>query len=106
ARPQRGLALADLVGELRRVVCDPEEDRERRQRASVQLARLAREGVPGADPDTWYGVAEPTCTDPLVSRDEPVPMSPSTVDVLAKCPLRSEEHTSELQSRENLVCRL
>src|SRR5690606_42105422 len=22
------------------------------------------------------------------------------------CPLRSEEHTSELQSRENLVCRL
>ncbi|KEI43322.1 ATP-dependent helicase [Saccharopolyspora rectivirgula] len=88
ARPQRGLALADLVGELRRVVCDPEEDRERRQRASVQLARLARAGVPGADPDTWYGVAEPTCTDPLVSGDEPVPMSPSTVDVLAKCPLR------------------
>src|SRR5690606_41633141 len=23
-----------------------------------------------------------------------------------RCPLRSEEHTSELQSRENLVCRL
>src|SRR5690606_41374985 len=26
--------------------------------------------------------------------------------VLADLPLRSEEHTSELQSRENLVCRL
>src|SRR5690606_39848802 len=24
----------------------------------------------------------------------------------ARCPARSEEHTSELQSRENLVCRL
>src|SRR5207302_6875064 len=24
----------------------------------------------------------------------------------ARCPCRSEEHTSELQSRENLVCRL
>src|SRR5690606_39395490 len=31
-----------------------------------------------------------TCALPisLVSGDEPVPMSPSTVDVLAKCPLR------------------
>src|SRR5690606_39462302 len=25
---------------------------------------------------------------------------------LTACPVRSEEHTSELQSRENLVCRL
>src|SRR5690606_12766371 len=27
-------------------------------------------------------------------------------DLLGRCSLRSEEHTSELQSRENLVCRL
>src|SRR5690606_41065907 len=29
-----------------------------------------------------------------------------THDVIEEGPLRSEEHTSELQSRENLVCRL
>src|SRR5436309_12356105 len=31
---------------------------------------------------------------------------PSIEPPLALMPLRSEEHTSELQSRENLVCRL
>src|SRR5207302_11159088 len=30
----------------------------------------------------------------------------ATAAGLADCPTRSEEHTSELQSRENLVCRL
>src|SRR5690606_39426384 len=38
ARPQRGLALADLVGELRRVVGGPGWGRERRERASVQVS--------------------------------------------------------------------
>src|SRR5690606_39668337 len=37
--------------------------------------------------------------------------SPGGWNIIGKCPvpmfdLRSEEHTSELQSRENLVCRL
>src|SRR5690606_40752104 len=31
---------------------------------------------------------------------------PLDADLLGDVPLRSEEHTSELQSRENLVCRL
>src|SRR5690606_41786713 len=30
----------------------------------------------------------------------------SIFSLLVKCLIRSEEHTSELQSRENLVCRL
>src|SRR5690606_39441107 len=34
-----------------------------------------------------------------VGRIDPLPEAP-------RCPLRSEEHTSELQSREKLVCRL
>src|SRR5690606_40358671 len=42
-----------------------------------------------------------------VSRADPIPKA----RVMASCPTRpvtprSEEHTSELQSRENLVCRL
>ncbi|TDD83562.1 ATP-dependent helicase [Saccharopolyspora karakumensis] len=88
ARPERGLTLADLVGELRRVVCDSEEPEERRRRAAGQLARLAADGVPGADPDTWYGLPAPSTDAPLVTGDDPVKVSPSTVDILAKCPLR------------------
>ncbi|MFC7343148.1 ATP-dependent helicase [Saccharopolyspora griseoalba] len=87
-RPERGLTLADLVGELRQVVCDPEEGPERKRRAAHQLARLAADGVPGADPDSWYGLPESSSGAPIVAADEPVRVSPSTVDILAKCPLR------------------
>src|SRR5690606_41145701 len=33
-------------------------------------------------------------------------LPPLTTTIFKWCPTRSEEHTSELQSRENLVCRL
>ncbi len=56
--PNRALVLADLVGELRRAVCDGTAPAERRRRAARQLARLAEAGVPGADPDVWYGLPE------------------------------------------------
>src|SRR5690606_40355176 len=35
-----------------------------------------------------------------------IPYPPGTGEAVATGQLRSEEHTSELQSRENLVCRL
>ncbi|MEV0087204.1 ATP-dependent DNA helicase [Saccharopolyspora sp. NPDC050642] len=88
ARPERGLALGDLVGELRRVVCDAEAEPGRRQRAAAQLARLANAGVPGASPEAWYGLPESSTAAPLVTGDDPVKVSPSTVEILAKCPLR------------------
>src|SRR5690606_40372542 len=45
--------------------------------------------------------------DVLAPDDDVVPLAPETVDVtLYLQQWRSEEHTSELQSRENLVCRL
>src|SRR5207302_9492469 len=34
------------------------------------------------------------------------PLAPGRAGPAARRPVRSEEHTSELQSRENLVCRL
>src|SRR5688572_31892446 len=37
---------------------------------------------------------------------EQSPMDIETIADLQKIPLRSEEHTSELQSQSNLVCRL
>lgn len=103
-RPERGLVLGELVGELRRVVTDAGAAPERRQRAATQLARLAEAGVPGAHPDGWYGLAAQSVDSPLWTDGEPIRVSPSTVEVLAKCPLRwmVERHggqdTAELAS--------
>lgn len=92
--PQRGLVLAELVGELRQVVSDVDAGADRRSRAARQLARLARAGVPGAHPDSWYGLPEQSCAAALVGDGEPIRVSPSTVETLAKCPLRwmAERH--------------
>jgi superfamily I DNA/RNA helicase/RecB family exonuclease len=108
ARPvrstERALSLADVVGELRRVVCGEVESADRRERAAAQLARLAKAGVPGADPRTWYGLADVSTGDPLWTDEDEVRVSPSTVEVLTKCPLRwlVERHggtdTAELPS--------
>ncbi len=76
--PHRALVLADLVGELRRAVCDGTAPAERRGRAARQLARLAAAGVPGADPDVWYGLPELSSTVPLRVADERIVVSPST----------------------------
>jgi superfamily I DNA/RNA helicase/RecB family exonuclease len=97
-KPGRALLLAELVGELRRAVCSPEEPGEepharaaraaRRSRAAVQLARLARAGVPGAAPDDWYGLAPLSTDAPLRAPGEVVPVSPSDVEKILRCPLR------------------
>lgn len=86
--PERALALADLVGELRRAACDSTLTEERRRGAARQLARLAEAGVPGADPRGWYGLPAVSSTDPLRTKDDTVTVSPSTVELLARCPLR------------------
>jgi superfamily I DNA/RNA helicase/RecB family exonuclease len=89
ARPaERPLVLPELVGELRRVVCDDAAESGRRRLAAGQLARLAAAGVPGAHPDSWYGLGEVSTEDPLFGPDEVIRVSPSTIDVLARCPLR------------------
>ncbi|MEU6643650.1 ATP-dependent DNA helicase [Saccharomonospora sp. NPDC046836] len=85
---ERSLVLSELVGELRSVVCDPDAEPQRRQLAVRQLTRLARAGVPGAHPDQWYGLRGPSTDAPLRSTADPIRVSPSTVDILAKCPLR------------------
>jgi superfamily I DNA/RNA helicase/RecB family exonuclease len=87
-RPQRGLVLGELVGELRRVVCSDSESAERRSRAARQLARLAEAGVPGAHPESWYGVADVSTDAPLWTEEQKVSVTPSTIEVITKCPLR------------------
>jgi len=87
--PGRALVMHSLVAELRGVVCDPEAESSRRQRAAHELARLADAGVPGTAPEEWYGTAELSSTDPLWDEDEAaVALSPSTVELLRTCPLR------------------
>ncbi|MDV6013845.1 ATP-dependent DNA helicase [Haloechinothrix sp. LS1_15] len=93
AQPQGGqvarpLVLSRLVGDLRVAACDPDADPGRRRRAARQLARLAQAGVPGAHPDSWYGLAGVSTVEPLHPAGEVVTVSPSTVDVLVRCPLR------------------
>jgi superfamily I DNA/RNA helicase/RecB family exonuclease len=85
---RRALVLADLVGDLRRAVSDPDTPEERRRRAARQLARLADAGVPGAHPSSWYGLDALSTADPLRDKEELVTVSPSNVETLAKCPLR------------------
>jgi superfamily I DNA/RNA helicase/RecB family exonuclease len=90
-RPGRSLVLAELVGELRRAVCAPADgpaEEERRRRAAVQLARLAEAGVPGAHPDDWYGLAPVSTAAALRVPGEVVPVSPSDVEKIVRCPLR------------------
>ncbi|MDT7615621.1 MAG: hypothetical protein QOF00_3068 [Pseudonocardiales bacterium] len=91
-RPGRSLVLAELVGELRRAVGAPDdgsaENAGRRERAAVQLARLAEASVPGAHPRDWYGLAPVSSEEPLRGPDEIVPVSPSDIEKIMRCPLR------------------
>lgn len=87
----RALTAANLVGELRAVVTAPAGavSEARRRAAATQLARLADAGIPGADPESWYGLSEVSSAQPLwLAEDGPVRLSPSNVETLMACPLR------------------
>lgn len=79
------LSLPALLAELRHTVCDPLAREDAKTQAARQLARLARAGVPGADPDEWW-------TTTTVSTDATLPtdgtVSPSRIEGLLVCPLR------------------
>ncbi len=60
----RVLALDPLVAELRDAVCDPSRPGHERQAAATNLARLAAAGVYGAEPEHWWGTAEPSTSGP------------------------------------------
>ncbi len=77
------LTLRSQVGRLRRRVTRGGADA---RAAASTLAALAVEGVPGADPDSWHGLLEPSTTGPLFD-GEPVPLSPSAIESLLDSPL-------------------
>lgn len=87
----RPVTLPALVAELRQVLeCSDESDPTGagRRQAAAHLARLAVAGVPGADPDDWYGLAPISDDGPLRAPQEPVRVSPSKVESFERCPLR------------------
>ncbi len=91
------LSPTAVVGRLRSVVCAPQGavGDDERVTAARQLARLAADGVPGADPAQWYGMTALSTLEPLWSgQDHTVTLSPSTLQALSDCPLRwlAERH--------------
>ncbi|MGN6301505.1 MAG: PD-(D/E)XK nuclease family protein, partial [Angustibacter sp.] len=82
--PTHPLTLSGVVARLRQQVCGGGPAA---AAAARRLARLAAEGVPGAHPDDWYGVAELTDDRPLAT-GEPVRVSPSKVEAFERCGLR------------------
>ena len=93
----RLLSAPAVVGRLRGVVCAPEGtvDDDIRRTAATQLARLAKAGVPGADPAEWYGMTPISTAEPLWSDDDHVvTLTPSSLQTLTDCPLRwlAERH--------------
>jgi superfamily I DNA/RNA helicase/RecB family exonuclease len=88
ARPPRALTLPALVAELRAAVTDRRTSPERRNAAAAELAYLADAGVPGADPDQWWGLPELSDDRPLTDDGEPVTVTPSTMESALRCSLR------------------
>jgi superfamily I DNA/RNA helicase/RecB family exonuclease len=96
-RPRRALTLASLVADLRTAVSSPGIDGEARagagtrraERAARVLALLADAGVRGAHPDSWYGIPEISTLEPLAAPGDPVTLSPSQIESMIECPLRT-----------------
>ena len=92
----RVLSAATVVGRLRGVVGAPDGavDVTARDCAATQLARLAKAGVPGADPAEWHGLIPLSTSDPLRGPNDPITLTPSTLQTLNDCPLRwlAERH--------------
>ncbi|WP_168209208.1 UrvD/REP family ATP-dependent DNA helicase [Agromyces intestinalis] len=85
AARRRPLHLRGLVGALRREAVESAAIGSGvSTEAAAALARLAEEGVPGAHPDEWYGLREPSTTAPVIDLEgDPearVPVSPSQID--------------------------
>jgi len=83
------LSLRGLVGHLRHQLATTRSAGVRGEAAEA-LARLADEGVAGAAPTDWWGLLEPSTTEPLVDLSDPearVPVSPSQIGAFEECPL-------------------
>lgn len=87
ASAEHPLTLRGLVARHRRTLTTSSSEAARAE-AAGQLAVLAREGVPGAAPEDWYGVAEPSTRQPLHDLTiEAARVSPSRMESFEECGL-------------------
>lgn len=87
ASAEHPLTLRGLVARHRRVLTTATSPAARAE-AAGQLAVLAREGVPGADPADWYGVAPVSTLDPVRDlAEEGARVSPSRLESFEECGL-------------------
>ncbi|MGM7678259.1 ATP-dependent helicase [Microbacterium sp. A94] len=81
------LTLRGLVAKHRRTLTSS-PDADARAAAAGQLAVLAREGIPGADPQDWYGITPMSTTAPLHDLSaEAARVSPSKMESFEECEL-------------------
>lgn len=97
--PMLGVHLPGLVAELRSVACAEDAPDAGRQAAAAQLARLATAGVPGADPDEWWGLGALSTHAGAAHPERPVRVSPSRIESFFECELRTL--MSDLGVRDN-----
>lgn len=79
------LTLRGVTGRLRRDAVASPSERVRAESAAM-LARLAADEVPGADPDQWWGLREPSTDRPLFA-EQAVRVSPSQLEKVETSPL-------------------
>ncbi|WP_433775524.1 ATP-dependent helicase [Microbacterium sp. gxy059] len=86
-RAAHPLTLRGLVAHHRRTLTTS-DDEEALVHAAAQLRALADAGVPGADPDEWYGVRPASTTAPMRDLDAgAVRVSPSRIGEFEECAL-------------------
>lgn len=85
--PSARLTLRGVTAQLRRQVTEDPSD----VSSLRSLVALAKEGVPGAAPEEWYGVLPPSTDAPIfdLAHDPElrVPVSPSQLERAEECPL-------------------
>ncbi|MEY3677285.1 MAG: hypothetical protein RL351_512 [Actinomycetota bacterium] len=80
------LTLRGMAGSLRRKLAISVESES--ESYALGLARLAAAGVPGAHPDSWYGLLPLSTIEPLADlENEDVVIRPSQLESFVKCPL-------------------
>ncbi|MGJ0204874.1 PD-(D/E)XK nuclease family protein [Leucobacter sp. gxy201] len=85
--PSSRLTLRGATAQMRRRLTSLDDGEEFDAEALASLAELAREAVPGAHPDEWYGVLPPSTDAPLYAGDARIPVSPSRLEAAEQCPL-------------------
>ena len=86
SKSSKTYTLRSIVGELRRELGSDKNPNQ--AQAALGLARLAAAGVPGASPQSWYGLLPVSTTEPLTELDnEKLQIRPSQLDNFLTCPL-------------------